>query len=131
MHTREITRPLAFAFLGWGQGFENSGLQYLQDIGIPGWKATGAAGNANVDRMGSNPVNPRQAAWKADTDILLLEHQQLRVAIAQLSLAERTALETVPQTARLIRGIAAHDLYHAGQIRLLRRLCGGGGRAPN
>jgi hypothetical protein len=23
----------------------------------------------------------------------------------------------------LIRGAAAHDLYHAGQIRLLRRLC--------
>jgi hypothetical protein len=27
------------------------------------------------------------------------------------------------KTLHLIRGIAAHDLYHAGQIRLLRRLC--------
>jgi len=75
--------------------------------------------------------DPTQAAWKADTAILLRQHQQLRVAIAQLSLAERTALETVPQTARLIRGIAAHDLYHAGQIRLLRRLCPAAAPAPN
>ena len=59
MKTENITRPLALAFLatvGWGQGLQNSGLQYLQTIGIPGWKATGAAGNANVDLMGYNPV---------------------------------------------------------------------------
>jgi len=59
MKTQYITRPLALAFLttiGWGQGLQNSGLQYLQNIGIPGWKATGAAGNANVDLMGYNPV---------------------------------------------------------------------------
>ena len=54
-----IARPLAFAFLtafAWGQGLQNSGLQYLQNISIPGWRATGAAGNANVDLMGYNPV---------------------------------------------------------------------------
>jgi hypothetical protein len=59
MNTRQITRSLAFAFLtatGWGQGLQNSGLQYLQNISIPGWRATGAAGNANVDLMGYNPV---------------------------------------------------------------------------
>src|SRR5215469_14909420 len=43
-----------FAGVIWGQ--QSSGLQYLQTIGIPGWKATGAAGNANVDLMGYNPV---------------------------------------------------------------------------
>jgi hypothetical protein len=43
-----------FAGLVWGQ--QSSGLQYLQTIGIPGWKTTGAAGNANVDLMGYNPV---------------------------------------------------------------------------
>jgi hypothetical protein len=30
-----------------------------------------------------------------------------------------------PAVCHLIRGAAAHDLYHAGQIRLLRRMCGG------
>ncbi|MBV8902740.1 MAG: hypothetical protein JOZ22_03820 [Acidobacteriia bacterium] len=42
--------------LAWGQNGPNSGLQYLQNITIPGWKTTGAAGNANVDLMGYNPV---------------------------------------------------------------------------
>jgi hypothetical protein len=42
--------------LMWGQSLQNSNLQYLQTIGIPGWKATGASGNANVDLMGYNPV---------------------------------------------------------------------------
>jgi hypothetical protein len=31
-------------------------MQYLQTISIPGWKATGTLGNANVDLMGYNPV---------------------------------------------------------------------------
>ena len=55
-----IAGPLAFAFLSaleWGQGLQNSGLQYVQNISIPGWKTTGAAGNANVDLMGYNPVS--------------------------------------------------------------------------
>jgi hypothetical protein len=43
-----------FAGAVWGQ--QSSGLQYLQTIGIPGWKPTGTAGNANVDLMGYNPV---------------------------------------------------------------------------
>jgi hypothetical protein len=43
-------------FAGVMSGQQNSGLQYLQTIGIPGWKATGAAGNANVDLTGYNPV---------------------------------------------------------------------------
>ena len=34
----------------------NAGLQYTQTIGIPGWRATGSAGNANVDLMAFNPV---------------------------------------------------------------------------
>jgi hypothetical protein len=44
------------AALACGQGLQNSGLQYLQTIGIPGWGATGSRGNANVDLMGYNPV---------------------------------------------------------------------------
>src|SRR3974377_1862201 len=60
MRRRLITRPLAFAFLtalGWGQGLQNSGLAYVQNISLPGGKAPGAAGNANVDLMGYNPVS--------------------------------------------------------------------------
>lgn len=57
-----------------------------------------------------------EAAWKADVDILVAEHRRLREVIAKIPSSSRAQ-------AHIIRGIAAHDLYHAGQIRLLRRLC--------
>ncbi len=57
-----------------------------------------------------------ETAWKADINILVTEHRKLRAVIAKLA-------APTPAQAHLIRGVAAHDLYHAGQIRLLRRLC--------
>jgi DinB superfamily len=55
-----------------------------------------------------------EAAWRKDIGILEEEHRKLREAIADKALT--------PAACHLIRGAAAHDLYHAGQIRLLRRL---------
>lgn len=60
---------------------------------------------------------PGEAAWKRDKEILRSEHAALREAIGR-------ALSK-PQSAKLSRalwGVAFHDVYHAGQIRLLRRL---------
>ncbi len=59
------------------------------------------------------------ATWKADKDILENEHEQLREAV-------RKTLKRGPvkKVARLIYGVAFHDIYHAGQIRMLRRLQG-------
>jgi hypothetical protein len=59
-----------------------------------------------------------EAAWKCDIAILEAEHQKLRDAVADLPVQALT-----PPLCHLIRGAAAHDLYHAGQIRLLRRMC--------
>jgi hypothetical protein len=60
------------------------------------------------------PEDASQAAWKQDLEILAQEHRLLRKTVS--------ALERPNQQQRhLIRGAAAHDLYHAGQIRLLRR----------
>lgn len=58
-----------------------------------------------------------EAAWRADKEILETEHERLRDAV-------RKALKrgASPKIAWLIRGVAFHDIYHAGQIRLLRRL---------
>src|SRR6516162_1021370 len=67
---------------------------------------------------------PSETAWKSDVAILLEEHRKLRLSVGRLTPAAQAA----PQTAHLIRGIAAHDLYHAGQIRLLRRLWAAAGR---
>jgi uncharacterized damage-inducible protein DinB len=58
-----------------------------------------------------------EAAWRADKELLEREHRALRAAI-------ETVLETPRGTKFLpqIYGVALHDVYHAGQIRLLRRL---------
>jgi DinB superfamily len=62
------------------------------------------------------PMQVTEAASKADVGILVAEHRKLRAAISQLAAPSRAQ-------AHSIRGVAAHDLYHAGQIRLMRRLC--------
>jgi hypothetical protein len=62
------------------------------------------------------PIEATEAAWKADIEILIAEHRKLRAMVAKLVSPTRAQAHT-------IRGVAAHDLYHAGQIRLLRRLC--------
>ena len=64
------------------------------------------------------PVERTQAAWNTDVALLESEHDRLRSVVAKLSLSAHT-----PKALHLIRGAAAHDLYHAGQIRLLRRMC--------
>ena len=63
------------------------------------------------------PGKLSDAAWKADKSLLRQEHEALRKAI-------RSALEkgVTPKVRRMLWGVALHDVYHAGQIRLLRRL---------
>jgi hypothetical protein len=58
-----------------------------------------------------------EAAWSADKKLLQQEHRALRTAIAKVLPAPRGA-----KFLRQLYGVAFHDLYHAGQIRLLRRL---------
>lgn len=60
-----------------------------------------------------------EAAWKADKGILENEHVSLREAVKKALARGASA-----RVARLIYGVAFHDIYHAGQIRLLRRLQG-------
>jgi hypothetical protein len=58
-----------------------------------------------------------EAAWRADKGLLDREHRALRAAIAKVP--------PTPRSSKLLRqlyGVAFHDVYHAGQIRLLRRL---------
>jgi hypothetical protein len=66
---------------------------------------------------GSKAAGPA-AAWKRDIAILEAEHRKLRDTVAQLP-----ARALTPVVRHLLRGAAAHDLYHAGQIRLPRRMC--------
>jgi len=62
--------------------------------------------------------------WKDDVRLLADEHRLLRRTIAAYPAdALDDPIDRKKQTAAFsIRGIAAHDLYHAGQIQLLKRL---------
>jgi len=64
----------------------------------------------------ARPAELSDSAWKKDLAILEVTHQDLRRAVLQLKPG------TSERTLHMIRGAAAHDLYHAGQIRLIRRL---------
>lgn len=79
------------------------------------------AGSSRFPRRGSNwpalPAAPDEAAWQADLELLRDLHRRLRAAAAKIP---RTKLDA--KTAWLIQGAASHDLYHAGQIKLLLRL---------
>jgi hypothetical protein len=81
-------------------------------------------------RSGSNwfprPKNLGEAAWRADLEILSEQHRLLRQAIAALPASALGANPAGERRAFMIRGIAAHDLYHGGQVGLLKRMAGRG-----
>lgn len=67
-----------------------------------------------------------EKAWKADLDLLGRMHRELRHAVAGFPEED---LDRVPPGSKfpfseLITGVAFHDIYHAGQIQLLKRLRG-------
>jgi len=79
-------------------------------------------------RSGSNwPAVPKlldQRHWRADVQLLKDEHRKLRRVVAALSpsvLGRRLGKKRWTNS-ETVHGIAMHDLYHAGQIQLLKRL---------
>jgi len=58
-----------------------------------------------------------EAAWRADKELLEREHRAMREAIVKVLRKNPS-----PKVLRMLYGIAFHDIYHAGQVRLLRRL---------
>jgi hypothetical protein len=63
------------------------------------------------------------AQWRSDLELLTGEHRQLREAITGFDSRRLSDVAGKKFTYDgLIRGVAAHDLYHAGQIQLLKRL---------
>lgn len=64
--------------------------------------------------------------WYEHVALLERTHQSLRAAVAELTPEElrHTPPGSKVSNAALLTGIAAHDVYHAGQIQLLKRLAG-------
>jgi DinB family protein len=78
-------------------------------------------GPRNFPRL---PARPDAAAWRADLALLKRQHQLLTAAVRRLPPA-RLAVRVGKSpwvVAEQIFGIAAHDLYHTGQIQLLKAL---------
>jgi hypothetical protein len=65
-----------------------------------------------------------EAAWRADVALLEDMHRSLREAASRLPAGVLTRKFKGSRESRfsLLSGVAAHDLYHAGQIQLLKKL---------
>jgi hypothetical protein len=85
----------------------------------------GLAGSNWFRRPG--PEGATEEAWRRDVALLVTEHRKLRAAAATLPEASLSHAAPGRRTTNLtlIRGVAAHDLYHAGQIQILKRLARG------
>jgi hypothetical protein len=69
-----------------------------------------------------DPADAR--AWKRDVAFLESEHRKLRETVSGLTPSDltRRSPRGVWNYGEEIHGIAAHDLYHTGQIQLIKRL---------
>lgn len=65
-----------------------------------------------------------EKAWRADLALLDREHRRLRAAVEKIPASRLSSLSrgSKHRIDTLVYGIAAHDVYHAGQIQLVKRL---------
>ena len=68
--------------------------------------------------------NLSKELWQQDLRLLEETHRSLRAAIGALTPRDlsRTAPGGSTKVEALVYGVACHDVYHAGQIQLLKRL---------
>jgi hypothetical protein len=92
------------------------------------WRRLTGEARGSFPLAGSNwferPEEQTEASWRADVSLLDRMHAALLQGIAKLP--ERD-LHATPRGSKVsnfgvISGVAAHDVYHAGQIQLLKRL---------
>ena len=70
------------------------------------------------------PIETSEKTWREDLALLEEEHRKLRQVV---SVMKSSDLDYAPSGSKvdnvtLISGIASHDIYHAGQIQLLKRM---------
>jgi uncharacterized damage-inducible protein DinB len=81
-------------------------------------------GGAAAATRGARLSAATERAWREDLAILDATHRRLRDAVAGLrdsDLAQRPA-GSRRRTDTLVYGVASHDVYHTGQIQVLKRL---------
>lgn len=65
----------------------------------------------------ARPASPSAKTWREVRALLEQEHRKLREAVSKL---RQSQSPTLPRA--WIFGVAFHDIYHAGQIQMLKRL---------
>ncbi|HUP58797.1 MAG TPA: DinB family protein [Thermoanaerobaculia bacterium] len=82
----------------------------------------GGAKRGSFPLKGSNwiaaPSRPDEEAWRDVVVLLDSEHRRLRDFLASM---DEAALDDAKKV-RMLYGVAAHDVYHTGQIQLIKRL---------
>ena len=97
------------------------------------WRRLTGAKKGSFPLAGSNflarPVAHTKGALREDLELLDEMHRVLREAAAAVHANEldRGSAQRGVTKRALLTGVAAHDLYHAGQIQLLKRLAGSRG----
>ena len=73
------------------------------------------------------PEHETEAAWRGDLRLLASEHRRLLDVAGTLKDRDlaRAARPGKTRCDVLLRGVASHDIYHAGQIQMLKRLAPG------
>jgi hypothetical protein len=83
------------------------------------WRRLTGVSRGSFPLKGSNwfprPEETTDRAWRSDKALL----DQMHVALRDLRSKPRGSTVSI---VALLAGVAAHDLYHAGQIQLLKRL---------
>ena len=69
-------------------------------------------------------IDRSERAWQADVALLNEEHRKLREAVSAFPPEDLDRRSRGSRTVarRLIAGVAFHDVYHAGQIQLIKKL---------
>ena len=92
------------------------------------WRRLTGQTRGSFPLKGSNwfrrPEDRTEGAWRSDLALLEGMHRSLREAVGNLTTPDlrRTPKGSKVSNLSLLSGVAAHDLYHAGQIQLLKRL---------
>ena len=70
------------------------------------------------------PIDRSEKAWRVDLALLDREHKLLRETVSSFKAQnlDQTSRGSKTLARRLIAGIALHDVYHAGQIQLIKKL---------
>lgn len=92
------------------------------------WRRLTGQRRGSFPLKGSNwfprPEEASEQAWRADVALLDRMHRSLREAVAAMPASDLAATPSgsTISNAFLLSGAAAHDVYHAGQIQLLKKL---------